>query len=220
MQASISDSDKLIQWRAADQLVEYPAALEKMETIVEAIQAGSLPNQGWLLEHPPIYTVGTSGNEEDILQESAIPRYQTGRGGQVTYHGPGQRICYLMLNLKHFKQDVRWYIRTLEQIIIDLLASYGITGHRQEDAVGVWVENDRGSFDKVAAIGVRVRKWVTFHGFALNVDPDLDDYLNIVPCGIRDRGVTSLAKLGVNTTMAAIDEQIKTRVNQHFGTPH
>jgi lipoyl(octanoyl) transferase len=205
-----------IDWRVAPALVPYPDALAFMERRVEEIRAGSGPETIWLLEHPPLYTAGTSAKPEDLRPDAAFPVYCTGRGGQFTYHGPGQRIAYVMLDLRRRGQDVRGYVNRLEGWIIAALARLGVTGERREGRVGIWV--DRGPHplggrreDKIAAIGVRVRQWVTFHGLAINVACELDHFTGIVPCGVaEDRfGVTSLAALGFDVKLATIDAALR-----------
>ncbi len=183
----------------------YTATLEWMSTRVSAIQAGTEPECLWFLEHPPLYTLGTSGKALDILPSATLPTFQTGRGGQVTYHGPGQRIVYAMIDLRKREQDLRLYVATLEEWIIQALAHFEIKGERRPGRVGIWVEKKRKDH-KIAALGVRVQKWVTSHGFALNVSPDLTAYQHIVPCGLSQYGVTSLADLGVTVTMEEVDE--------------
>jgi len=168
------------------------------------------------VEHPPIYTAGTSASESDLL-DARFPVFRTGRGGQFTYHGPGQRVGYVMLALKRRTADVRGFVRDLEEWLIETVAQFGIEGERREGRVGIWVARKNGGEDKIAAIGVRVRRWVTFHGVALNVNPDLSHFGGIVPCGVRGHGVTSLAALGVNTTMAEVDKALKRAFESVFG---
>jgi lipoyl(octanoyl) transferase len=203
------------EWRISDRAVAYPEALTEMEARAGAIAAGQDRELVWLLEHPPIYTAGTSANDADLL-DARFPVYRTGRGGQFTYHGPGQRVGYVMLNLKARKPDVRAYVHDLEQWLIETLALFAIKGERREGRVGIWVR--RGSReDKVAAIGVRIRHWVSFHGVALNVDPDLSHFTGIVPCGVTQHGVTSLADLGVMVSMADVDVAMKQSFEKVFG---
>lgn len=202
-----------VQWRVSDGLIAYPIAIEQMEARVAAIHARSEPEQVWLLEHPPLYTAGTSAQDDDLLTTDRFPVYATGRGGQYTYHGPGQRIAYVMLNLNNRGQDVRQFVAVLEQWIINTLASFGVTGERREDRVGVWVQRpDKpplpdGSMreDKIAAIGIRLRKWISFHGISINVEPDLSHFDGIVPCGVQGHGVTSLFDLGITASMDDLD---------------
>jgi lipoyl(octanoyl) transferase len=203
------------EWRISDQPIAYPEAVAAMEERAAAIADGSADELVWLLEHPPIYTAGTSSNDADLI-DARFPVYRTGRGGQFTYHGPGQRVGYVMLNLKERKPDVRRYVRDLEQWLIEALAPFGVKGERREGRVGIWVA--RGSReDKIAALGVRIRRWVTFHGVSLNVDPDLSHFGGIVPCGVRQHGVTSLADLGVLVTMADVDVALKQSFEKTFG---
>ncbi len=202
-----------IEWRISDGLVPYEEAVAEMETRIAAIRDGAAPELVWLLEHPPLYTAGTSARAQDLLDPARLPVHRTGRGGQYTYHGPGQRIAYVMLDLERWGHDVRCHVWRLEEWIIATLARFNVTGERREGRVGVWVvgrpSGQGGREDKIAAIGVRVRRWVTYHGLALNVDPDLDHYRGIVPCGIDPAasryGVTSLAKLGITASMADAD---------------
>lgn len=198
-----------VEWRLSDDLVDYPEAVADMEARVQAIIAGEAPEQVWLLEHPPLYTAGTSARDGDLLVPDRFPVYATGRGGQYTYHGPGQRIAYVMLDLNRRGQDLRRYVHDLEEWVIRSLDRLNIRGERREGRVGIWVVNGKRE-DKIAAIGVRVRRWVTFHGIAINVDPDLSHFTGIVPCGIKATqsepfGVTSLAKLGHLISMPEVD---------------
>jgi len=203
------------EWRVSAQPVPYPEALAEMEARVDAISAGKADEEVWLLEHPSIYTAGTSAKDADLI-DARFPVYRTGRGGQFTYHGPGQRVGYVMLDLKRRKPDVRAYVHDLEQWLIEALASLGIKGERRTDRVGIWVV--RGSReDKIAALGVRIRHWVTFHGVALNVEPDLSHFAGIVPCGVREHGITSLADLGINASLTDVDEALKRSFANVFG---
>jgi lipoyl(octanoyl) transferase len=186
-------------------LVPYPAALARMEARVAAIRAGEAAELCWLLEHPPLYTAGTSARPADLLGPTALPVYPTGRGGQHTYHGPGQRVAYLMLDLKRRGPDLRAYIWSLEEWAIQALVRFGLAGERRDGRIGVWLPGPDGREAKIAAIGVRVRRWVSFHGIAINVAPELAHFDGIVPCGIREFGVTSLAALGIPAGLAALD---------------
>jgi lipoyl(octanoyl) transferase len=210
-----------IEWRVSDALVPYQAAVAEMERRIEAIRDGAAPELVWLLEHPPVYTAGTSARPEDLLDPVRLPVHRTGRGGQYTYHGPGQRIAYVMLDLNRHGRDVRCHVWRLEEWMIAMLARFGVTGERRDGRVGVWVAGPDGGEDKIAAVGVRVRRWVTYHGVALNVDPDLDHYRGIVPCGIAPEvsghGVTSLARLGIATAMAEIDTALRGTFDAAFG---
>jgi lipoyl(octanoyl) transferase len=210
-----------VEWRMSDSQVAYPEAVAVMERRVAAIAAGAAPELVWLLEHPPLYTSGTSGNSGDLL-EPRFPLFATGRGGQLTYHGPGQRVAYVMLDLKSRRPDVRAYVAALEAWIIRTLAAFNIKGERREDRVGVWVrrpDKGPGHEDKVAAIGVRLRRWVTFHGISINVEPDLSHFDAIVPCGVVDPryGVTSLADLGHPVSMADVDIALRDAFADVFG---
>jgi lipoyl(octanoyl) transferase len=205
-----------IEWQVSEIPVDYEAAVEAMERRVAAIRDGTAAELVWLLEHPPLYTAGTSAREEDLLDRQRLPVHRTGRGGRYTYHGPGQRIAYVMLDLSRRGRDVRCHVHRLEEWMIRTLARFGIRGERRDGRVGIWVVRPDGSEDKVAAIGVRVRHWVTYHGVALNLDPELDHYRGIVPCGIAEHGVTSLAALGVGTTMAEVDTALRVTFAEVF----
>lgn len=203
------------EWRISDAPVAYPDALAVMEARAAAIAERTDGELVWLLEHPPIYTAGTSANDADLI-DARFPVYRTGRGGQFTYHGPGQRVGYAMLDLRRRKPDVRAYVHDLEQWLIETLALFNVKGERREGRVGIWVQ--RGSEeDKIAALGVRIKRWVTFHGVALNVDPDLSHFSGIVPCGVRAHGVTSLADLGIVVSMADVDVALKQSFKKIFG---
>ena len=209
------------EWRPGGGLVAYEAALAAMEARAEAILAGRAPELVWLVEHPPLYTSGTSARPEELI-EARFPVHATGRGGQFTYHGPGQRVSYLMLDLNRRAPDVRRYVATLEEWIIRTLASFGVQGERREDRVGVWVRRpDKGDGfeDKIATIGIRLRRWVSLHGIALNVAPDLTHYSGILACGVADArfGVTSLHDLGVNANMADVDAALRREFEPLFG---
>jgi lipoyl(octanoyl) transferase len=203
------------EWVVREGLLPYPQAVAGMEARAEAIAKGEARERVWLVEHPPIYTAGTSAKTEDLL-DAHFPVFKTGRGGQYTYHGPGQRVGYVMLDLKRRRPDVRAYVRDLEEWLIRTLARFNVKGERREGRVGIWVA--RGSReDKIAAIGVRMRRWVTFHGVSLNVDPDLTHFTGIVPCGISEHGVTSLVDLGIPVTMADVDVAMRQAFAQVFG---
>jgi lipoyl(octanoyl) transferase len=210
-----------VEWLISDAPVPYPEAITAMEARVAAIAAQQAPELVWLLEHPPLYTSGTSGKAGDLL-DPRFPMFATGRGGQLTYHGPGQRVAYVMLDLKRRQPDVRAYVAGLEQWIIRTLAAFNVRGERREDRVGVWVKRpDKGvgHEDKIAAIGVRLRRWVSFHGIAINVDPDLAHFDAIVPCGVADPryGVTSLVDLGYPVSMADVDIALRQGFEAVFG---
>ena len=209
------------EWRISSQPVAYPDALAEMDARVQAIRDGSAPELLWLLEHPPLYTAGTSAKPGDLLQPDRFPVYEAGRGGQYTYHGPGQRIVYAMLDLKRRNPDLRCYVHALEEWTIRALARFNVTGERREGRVGIWVaRHDLGlplREDKIAAIGVRVRHWVTFHGLSINVEPDLSHFQGIVPCGIAQHGVTSLVDLGLPVTMDDLDTALRDTFDEVFG---
>jgi len=206
----------LPEWVIRPGLLPYAEAVSAMEARVAAIAEGGAAELVWLVEHPPIYTAGTSAKDSDLI-DARFPVFKTGRGGQFTYHGPGQRVGYVMLDLKRRKADVRAYVRDLEEWLIRTLAQFNVKGERREGRVGIWVVRGRGREDKIAAIGVRVRRWVTFHGVSLNVEPDLDHFDGIVPCGISEHGVTSLADLGLPVSMADIDVAMKIAFKEVFG---
>ena len=210
-----------LEWRISPRSVPYPEAVALMEARVADIAVGQASELVWLLEHPPLYTSGTSGKEGDLL-DPRFPMYQTGRGGQLTYHGPGQRVVYVMLDLKRRRPDVRAYVAGLEEWIIRTLAAFNVRGERREDRVGVWVkrpDKGPGHEDKIVAIGVRVRRWVSFHGIAINVEPDLSHFSAIVPCGVADLryGVTSLVDLGLPVTMEDFDVALRQAFEDVFG---
>jgi lipoyl(octanoyl) transferase len=224
LQARLKSPPLPVEWQIDDGLVAYPEAVARMEARAAAIAEGSAGEMVWLLEHPPIYTAGTSANDADLL-DARFPVHRTGRGGQFTYHGPGQRIGYVMLDLKQRSSkgkgpDVRAYVRDLEEWLIRTLATFAIKGERRDGRVGIWVQRGRGSNsreDKIAALGVRIKRWVTFHGVALNLDPDLSHFTGIVPCGISAHGVTSLADLGVTASMADVDAALRRSFSEVFG---
>ena len=204
-----------IEWQIRDGLTPYPEAVMFMEERAAASAAGRAAELVWLVEHPPIYTAGTSAKDSDLL-DARFPVFKTGRGGQFTYHGPGQRVGYVMLDLKRRKADVHAYVRDLEEWLIRTLARFNVRGERRAGRVGIWVARP-GREDKIAALGVRVRRWVTFHGVSLHVEPDLSHFSGIVPCGIRDHGVTSLADLGLKVTMADVDAALRETFQDVFG---
>jgi lipoyl(octanoyl) transferase len=213
-----------VEWTASAAPVPYPEALAAMAARVAAIRAGTAPELVWLLEHPPLYTAGTSAVPDELI-DRRFPVYETGRGGRFTYHGPGQRVGYVMLDLRVRGEDVRRYVTALEKWLIRALARFGVIGEQRPDRIGVWVRRpDKGADreDKIAAIGVRVRRWVTFHGVSLNVAPDLSHYAGILPCGVADPryGVTSLADLGVMARMADVDAALRGSFEEVFRRPH
>ncbi len=215
----------MVEWTTSEGLVAYPDAQAQMEARVGEIIAGTAPEMVWLLEHPPLYTAGTSAEAADLIDPDRFPVYQARRGGEYTYHGPGQRVAYAMLNLNERERDVRKYVWLLEEWIIRTLAQFNVKGERREGRVGVWVirhdkplrPNGQPTEDKIAAIGVRIRRWVTFHGISINVDPDLEHFNGIVPCGIKEFGVTSLVDLGLPVTMEDVDLALRRSFDEVFG---
>jgi lipoyl(octanoyl) transferase len=205
-----------VEWRVREGLLPYPEAVDFMEARVAEIAAGTAPELVWLVEHPPIYTEGASADPADLI-DARFPVFKTGRGGQYTYHGPGQRVAYVMLDLKRRKPDVRAYVHNLEEWLIRALARLGVKGERRAGRVGIWVERSAGREDKIAAIGVRLRHWVTYHGVSLNVHPDLSHFSGIIPCGVREHGVTSLADLGIPVSMEEADANLKAVFREVFG---
>ncbi|MBT4934638.1 MAG: lipoyl(octanoyl) transferase LipB [Rhodospirillaceae bacterium] len=211
--------NNFMEWLITEGPVPYEAALAFMEKRVGEIRSGEADEAVCLLEHPPLYTAGTSADPADLLDPERFPVHTAGRGGQYTYHGPGQRVAYAMIDLKGRGNDVRAYVHDLEEWIIRTLKRVGVTGERREGRIGIWVTHPDGREDKVAALGVRVRRWVTFHGIAINVNPDLGHFDGIVPCGIEEYGVTSLADLGLGVTMAEIDEHLRAAFAEVFEVP-
>ena len=217
-----------IEWRHSDRPVPYEDAVAEMESRIAAIRAGTAPGLVWLLEHPPLYTAGTSARPEDLLDPQRLPVFRSGRGGQYTYHGPGQRVAYVMLDLDRpdfgqTRRDVRCHVWRLEEWMIRTLARFNVKGERRDGRIGVWIAGPGGREDKIAAIGVRVRHLISYHGVALNVDPDLDHFRGIVPCGvdpaISGHGVTSLAQLGITAGMAEIDIALRATFDDVFEEP-
>lgn len=214
----------MVEWIISDQLVPYDAALTFMEERVAAIAEGDADEAIWLLEHPPLYTAGTSAKREDLVDPDRFPVYEAKRGGQYTYHGPGQRVAYVMLDVAKRGRDVRCFVRQLEQWVISTLAEFNVTGEIRDGRVGVWVQRPEkpktitGSLqeDKIAAIGIRLRKWVSFHGISINVEPDLGHFEGIVPCGITEHGVTSLVDLGLPVTMNDLDLALQRAFTETF----
>ncbi len=208
-----------IEWRLSDTPVPYPEAVAAMEERVEAIRAGRAAELVWLLEHPPVYTAGTSARDGDLVKPDLFPVFRSGRGGQYTYHGPGQRVGYVLLDLRRRGADLRAYVNRLEEWLIRTLASFNLKGERRAGRVGIWIDEGGGREKKIAAIGVRVRHWISFHGVALNVDPDLSHYRGIVPCGVREHGVTSLADQGIVAAMPEVDAALKAAFEETFADP-
>jgi lipoyl(octanoyl) transferase len=214
-----------VEWIISEGLTPYETAVSTMEERAGLIAEGRAVECVWLVEHPPLYTAGTSANEADLVAPGRFPVFQTGRGGQYTYHGPGQRVAYVMLDLKRREPDVRRFVAALEAWLIGTLARFNVLGERREDRVGVWVrrpEKAAGALggiaeDKIAAIGIRIRRWVTFHGVSLNVEPDLTHFSGIVPCGVTQHGVTSLVDLGLPVTMPELDSALRAEFEAVFG---
>lgn len=214
-----------IEWKILPGLTEYVACVNQMEQTASAIYRGEAAEQVWLVEHPPLYTAGTSAKSSDLVKPERFDVHKTGRGGQYTYHGPGQRIAYVMLNLNARERDVRKFVVALENWVIGTLAQFNIKGEKRDGRVGVWVEQPQkpplpdGSMreDKIAAIGIRLRRWVSFHGISINVEPELDHYSGIVPCGITGHGITSLVDLGLPVTMGDLDVVLKSEFEALFG---
>lgn len=212
------------EWITSDGLTDYLSAVAQMEARAEAIAAGQADELIWLVEHPPLYTAGTSAKPADLVEPDRFPVYPVGRGGQYTYHGPGQRVIYTMLDVKARGQDVRCFVRELEKWVIDTLAEFNVTGEIRPGRVGVWVTrpdkvpNPDGTLreDKIAAIGIKLRRWVSFHGISINVEPDLSHFDGIIPCGIREHGVTSLVDLGLPVSMADLDAALMATFPRRF----
>jgi lipoyl(octanoyl) transferase len=212
----MADERSAVEWRREPGLLGYEAAVAAMESRIAAIRAGTAPELVWLVEHPPLYTAGTSARPDDLVEPNRLPVYRTGRGGQFTYHGPGQRVGYVMLDLRERGADIRCYVHALEEWLIRTVAAFGISGERRAGRVGIWVAGADGRDAKIGAIGVRVRQWVTYHGIALNVAPDLGHYAGIVPCGISEHGVTSLAALGIEANMDEVDAALRDAFDEVF----
>jgi len=214
------NSSDPVEWAIAEGLTPYEEAVAFMEARAQAIANGQARELVWLVEHPPLYTAGTSAQASDLVDPDRFPVHQTGRGGQYTYHGPGQRVAYVMVDLKRRRPDLRRYVAALEAWLILTLDAFNIRGERREDRVGVWVRRpDKGETaeDKIAAIGIRVRRWTTFHGISLNVEPDLSHFSGIVPCGVTQHGVTSLVDLGIPVTMPEVDAVLRRAFEDVFG---
>ena len=216
-----------IEWNISDGLTGYLQAVQVMETRADAIAKGDAPETIWLVEHPALYTAGTSANREDLIEANRFPVFSSKRGGQYTYHGPGQRVVYVMLDLNRHGKDVRAFVQKLERWVISTLACFNVQGAIRDGRIGVWVDRPEKPLtpvglcqeDKIAAIGIRLRKWVSFHGLSINVDPDLSHFKGIIPCGIREHGVTSLVDLGLPVSMADLDMALKDQFEKQFLTP-
>jgi len=214
-----------VEWRVEPGLTDYDTALAFMEERADAIRQSGAAEMVWLVEHPPLYSAGTSARIEDLVEPDRFPVFAAGRGGEYTYHGPGQRVAYVMLDLKRRREDVRAFVAALEDWIIRTLAQFNVRGERRDDRVGVWVvrperpaaADGAPAEDKIAAIGIRLRRWVSFHGIAINVEPDLSHFSGIVPCGVSDHGVTSLVDLGLPVTIADLDVALKAAFQEVFG---
>jgi lipoyl(octanoyl) transferase len=211
--------DRTVEWEVSPGLVDYPGAVSRMERLAASIARSEHPEQVWLLEHPPLYTAGTSARDEHLLDPGRFPVFRTGRGGQFTYHGPGQRVAYVMLDLNRRGRDVRAFVRMLEEWLIRTLADIDITAESRDGRIGLWVQRPNapaGVEDKIAAIGIRLHRWVSFHGISLNVAPDLSHYSGIVACGIASHGVTSLRELGSTVSMAEVDTLLRRQFEAVF----
>jgi lipoyl(octanoyl) transferase len=211
-------ADRAVAWAVSRQPVDYPEAVRAMEARAARIATGETPELVWLLEHAPIYTAGTSARSGELLTPERFPVIPTGRGGKFTYHGPGQRVAYIMLDVRQRFGDVRSFVAALEDWLIDTLADLGVKGERRKGRIGIWVRDEAsGAEDKIAAIGLRLKRWVSLHGVSLNVSPDLSHYDGIVPCGIAEHGVTSLARLGHTIPMELVDNALKRQFERRFG---
>ena len=210
-----------VEWIISSGLVEYPDALKAMDERVDSIQKGNAKELVWLLEHPPLYSAGTSAKPKDLLTPNRFPVFKTGRGGQYTYHGPGQRVVYIMLDLNRRQRDIRAFVFSLETWIINTLAKFNIRGERRSDRIGIWVRrtdlNNSGREDKIGAIGIRIKRWVTLHGISINVSPDLEHFGGIIPCGIGGYGVTSFEDIGQPLEVYDLDVELRTEFDQLFG---
>ena len=210
-----------VEWIISSGLVEYPDALRVMDERVDLIQKGNAKELVWLLEHPPLYSAGTSAKPEDLLAPNRFPVFKTGRGGQYTYHGPGQRVAYIMLDLNRRRRDIRAFVSSLETWIINTLAKFNIRGERRSDRIGIWVRrtdlNNSEREDKIGAIGIRIKRWVTLHGISINVSPDLEHFGGIIPCGIDGYGVTSFEDIGQPLEVYDLDVELRTEFDQLFG---
>ena len=217
-------NQKMVQWEISDGEVDYNTALEKMDNHLQKIISGEADEKIWLLEHPPLYTAGTSANKRDLVEPNRFPVFETKRGGQYTYHGPGQRVVYVMLDLNKREKDIKKFVENLEAWIIHTLTEFNVVGQSRSGRVGIWVErsdkprstNGLLKEEKIAAIGVRVRKWITLHGLSINVDPDLSHFQGIVPCGIEEHGVTSLLDLGLPVSMTDLDNALTKSFSKVF----
>ena len=210
-----------VEWIISSGLIEYPDALKAMDERVDLIQKGNAKELVWLLEHPPLYSAGTSAKPEDLLTPNRFPVFKTGRGGQYTYHGPGQRVAYIMLDLNRRRRDIRAFVSSLETWIVNTLAKFNIRGERRPDRIGIWVRrtdlNNSEREDKIGAIGIRIKRWVTLHGISINVSPDLEHFGGIIPCGIGGYGVTSFEDIGQPLEVYDLDVELRTEFDQLFG---
>lgn len=212
----LSPASYPVEWRVESTPVAYPDALRIMEERVDAIELGHASELFWLLEHPPLYTAGTSARASDLIDVGRFPVYDAGRGGQYTYHGPGQRVVYALCDLRARGRDVRAHVWRLEELVIRVLSRFGVKGERREGRVGIWVVSQDGSEEKIAAIGVRVRRWIAWHGLSLNVRPDLEHFKGIVPCGLSQFGVTSLHARGIMASLDEVDEALYREARETF----
>ena len=208
-----------VDWERTHEPVGYEFAVARMKERVDQIALGQAPELVWVLEHPALYTAGTSAKSQDLVSPNRFPVFKSARGGQYTYHGPGQLVAYFMLDLKKRGRDVRAYVAGLEDLIIVTLADFGVCGEKRKGRIGVWVSGANGDEAKIAALGVRISKWVSYHGISINLAPDLTHFDGIVPCGITDYGVTSLEKLGISTSMDDLEHALKSNFQRIFGSP-
>ncbi len=209
-------SKQNINWRVDKSPINYEIAVSEMKDIVDKIYLGSKSELIWLLEHPDIYTAGTSSNNDDLIENNNIPVYQSGRGGKFTYHGPGQRVIYTMIDLRKRKRDLRLFVNKLEEVVITSLEELNIKAVRLPGIIGVWIESKEKKYSKIAAVGIRVKKWITFHGISININPNLNFYSGIIPCGIKEHGITSLKKEGISISMEEFDKIFKNNFYKVF----
>ncbi len=209
--------ESMVEWKTSEGLIAYPHAIREMEWRAESVFKHEAEELVWFLEHPPVYTAGTSADQTELISQDHIPVYKTGRGGRYTYHGPGQLIGYVLLDLRRRRKDVRWFVSELEDWIIASLSDLGVEAGRRSGRIGIWVIDRNGQDSKIGALGIRIRKWITFHGFSLNIDPDLDQFAGIIPCGLPEYPVTSLRAFGCNASRADLQRVLRGRFHRFFG---